>query len=80
MSSELPPFAQQWVQQWKQAAPRLQAIRDEELRRLGTKSNPPIDGIRIFDKRPYEHGMVTMQRWFMRQYLLDSLNAKREKQ
>ncbi len=35
---ELPSFAAQWVEQWKQAAPRLQAIRDEELRRLGSKT------------------------------------------
>ena len=69
--SKLPSFAQQWVQQWKQAAPRLQAIRDEELRRLGRKSAKTIEGVRIYEKYPYEHGMVVMQRWFMRRQLLD---------
>ncbi len=78
MPSDLPPFAQQWVQQWKQAAPRLQAIRDEELRRLGNKSRPLVEGIRIFEKNPHEHGMVTMQRWFIRKFLLDSINPIRE--
>ena len=70
--SELPSFAQQWVQQWKQAAPRLQAIRDEELRRLSCNSSHEIEGIRIYEEYPHRHGMVVMQRWFMRKQLLDS--------
>ena len=52
--SELPSFAQQWVQQWKQAGPRLQAIRDEELRRLSHKSGKVIEGVRIYEKYPHE--------------------------
>ena len=30
----LPPFAKQWLAQWESAGPRLQAIRDRELREL----------------------------------------------
>lgn len=70
--SQIPPFAQQWVQQWKQAAPRLQAIRDEELRRLSGKSSQVVEWIRIYDEYPHRHGMVVMQRWFMRKQLLDN--------
>ena len=76
--SDLPPFAQQWVQQWKQAAPRLQAIRDEELRRLSNKSGKGSEGVRIYEKYPHEHGMVVMQRWFMRKELLDRLSTQNE--
>ena len=73
--TELPSFAQQWVQQWKQAGPLLQAIRDEELRRLGNKSGKIIEGVRIYEKYPHEHGMVIMQRWFMRKQLLDQIRS-----
>ena len=72
--SELPLFAQQW----KQAGPRLQAIRDEELRRLSNKSGKVIEGVRIYEKYPYEHGMVVMQRWFMRKELMVRLSRKDE--
>ncbi len=80
---ELPTFAQQWVQQWKDAAPRLQAIRDEELRRLGDASSPlsgPVSGIvgddvsqpvMIYEKYPHSHGMVIMQQWFLRRHALE---------
>ena len=68
---ELPSFAAQWVEQWKQAAPRLQAIRDEELRRLGSKTRRSVAGHVIYDRYPERNGMVTMQRWFMRRRLLE---------
>ncbi|TWT96257.1 hypothetical protein [Neorhodopirellula pilleata] len=75
MSNEqLPSFASQWVQQWKQAAPRLQAIRDEELRRLDGKRAARSQVSRaesiIFERYPERNGMVIMQRWFMRRQLL----------
>jgi uncharacterized protein with GYD domain len=44
MPSELPSFADQWIKQWKEAAPRLQAIRDEELRKLGGNASRPLVG------------------------------------
>jgi len=71
--SDLPSFAKQWAQQWKRAAPALQAIRDQELRQLGGDSGGESGGIvaghRIYDRNPERHGMVIMQRWFMRQAL-----------
>jgi hypothetical protein len=80
----LPDFALQWIQQWKQAAPRLQAIRDEELRRL----NGQQDSVErrtgakttIFDRYPEKNGMVIMQRWFMRRQLLQQSGSNREPQ
>jgi hypothetical protein len=73
--SNLPPYAKQWAQQWKRAAPALQAIRDQELRQLG--DGPRVSdgpggiaaGHRVYDRNPERHGMVIMQRWFMRQAL-----------
>lgn len=78
MSSQLPDFADAWIQQWKDAAPRLQAIRDEELRRRGTGSRTtgiePASGVVLFDRYPERHGMVQMQRWFMRRQLAETAN------
>ena len=76
MSDELPPFASEWIKQWKSAAPRLQAIRDEELRRRGVgdaevKGSRTVAGVRLWQRNPERHGMVTMQRWWMRRYLLE---------
>lgn len=73
-SKPLPDFASQWIQQWKQAAPRLQAIRDEELRqrdgrrrgRDSESSQVPV----VFDRYPERNGLVVMQRWWMRRELL----------
>jgi hypothetical protein len=70
MPSDLPSFASQWVQQWKNAAPRLQAIRDEELRRLEPGMKEVVAGQLIYDKYPERHGMVIMQRWFTRRHLM----------
>ena len=80
MSSEIPSFAHLWIQQWKDAAPRLQAIRDEELRRLGDKSSQVVEGVRIYEPYPDRHGMVVMQRWFMRKELLDSSRVRNKEQ
>ena len=80
MSSEIPSFAQLWIQQWKDAAPRLQAIRDEELRRLGDKSSQPVEGVRIYEPYPDRHGVVVMQRWFMRKELLDNSKVRTQAQ
>lgn len=74
----LPDFAAEWIQQWKQAAPRLQAIRDEELRRFGQGPGSHVRQARVqpivFDRYPERHGMVIMQQWFMRRHLLQQVN------
>jgi hypothetical protein len=94
--SDLPSFAKQWAQQWKRAAPALQAIRDQELRQLGGDSGGDsggesggesggdsggesggiVAGHRIYDRNPERHGMVIMQRWFMRQALQSIRSGK----
>lgn len=86
MSSELPPFAKEWAQQWKRAAPALQAIRDQELRQMDKLSDIDHDntgdtrevvrGHRVYDRYPERHGMVIMQRWFMRLALLEQFAKK----
>lgn len=70
MPSNLPSFAAQWVQQWKDAGPRLQAIRDEELRRLGHDAKSSNANHMVYDKYPERHGMVTMQKWFLRRQMM----------
>jgi hypothetical protein len=74
MPSPLPDFASQWVKQWKEAAPRLQAIRDEELRRReespgGVLRRDAVNPL-IWERYPERHGMVIMQQWLMRGHLL----------
>ena len=74
----LPDFTAEWIQQWKQAAPRLQAIRDEELRRRGQQTGNRLRQAKgqplVLDRYPERHGMVTMQKWFMRLHLLQQVN------
>ena len=67
--SNLPPYAEKWAQQWKRAAGALQAVRDQELRQLGGSPSGIAAGHRVYDRNPERHGMVIMQRWFMRQAL-----------
>ena len=70
--TNLPPFAKQWAQQWKSAGPALQAIRDQELRQLdGERTSGNAVGHRVYDRYPERHGMVTMQKWFLRRALLE---------
>ena len=76
--SELPAFAQQWVQQWKDAGPRLQAIRDEELRRLGQEAKSSSARRMVYDKYPERHGMVTMQKWFLRRQMMLGASVKQD--
>ena len=74
MPSPLPEFAAQWIKQWKESAPRLQAIRDEELRRREDRRRGVVRGGAtqplIWERYPERHGMVIMQQWFMRRHLL----------
>jgi hypothetical protein len=71
----LPDFAALWIQQWKRSAPILQSIRDEELRRLGEQPSEsgkrPVGMPIVYDRYPERHGMVIMQRWFMRRHLME---------
>lgn len=81
MPPELPSFAHQWVNQWKSAAPRLQAIRDEELRQLSATPQIPQAGESIpivYDPYPERNGLVIMQRWFQRKMMLDLLSSGRQ--
>jgi hypothetical protein len=70
----LPDFAQQWASQWKAAAPRLQAVRDAELRQLSAESTSESEasGPWVYDRYPERNGLVIMQRWFQRKMILDS--------
>jgi hypothetical protein len=71
---DLPEFAAEWAAQWKAAAPRLQAIRDEELRQLAQEPQAPVlmeSTPRAYDLYPERNGLVIMQRWFQRKMLLD---------
>ena len=75
MPSPQPPFAKQLAQQWKQAGPALQAIRDQELRQLGNGGSNGVAGHRVYDRHPQSHGMVIMQQWFMRKAMLEQQNG-----
>ena len=55
---------------WKSAGPKLQQIRDEELRQKGNKGVHLAGGVTVYETNPHLNGMVTMQAWFMRQQLL----------
>ena len=78
MASELPDFAAQWVQQWKNAAPVLQAIRDEELRQLGEN-----DGAKMLGAGGHRapesfeaNGLAIWQSWMMRLRVIELLNDR----
>jgi hypothetical protein len=74
--SELPKFAAEWAAQWKAAGPRLQAVRDAELRQLSHEPSvdPPMESVpRAYDLYPERNGLVIMQRWFQRKMILDRL-------
>jgi hypothetical protein len=60
-----------WAMQWKAATPRLQAVRDEELRRMG--GDVPASGRR--EQHPEKNGLVIFQRWMMRKALLDAMTG-----
>lgn len=76
MTSDLPPYGKQWAMQWKAAAPRLQAIRDQELRRLGNNGagsshHHVAEGHILYEKFPERHGMVIMQQWLLRRQVIE---------
>lgn len=67
-----------WAAAWKSAGPKLQAIRDEELRQRSGKGARMAGGVRVFERNPHSNGMVTMQAWFTRFHLLNSIKQTRE--
>lgn len=65
----------QWADTWKSAGPKLQAIRDEELRQKSSKGVRVAGGVVVYETNPHLNGLVTMQAWFMRKQLLDLLKS-----
>jgi hypothetical protein len=61
----------QWLATWKLASPKLEKIRDEELRQKSNKGFRLACGVTVYEANPHRNGMVTMQAWFMRLKLLD---------
>ena len=59
-----------WIAAWKSAGPKLQQIRDEELRQKGNKGVRIAGGVSVYETNPHLNGMVKMAAWFMRQQLL----------
>ncbi|MGB7347577.1 MAG: hypothetical protein WBD20_25365 [Pirellulaceae bacterium] len=80
MDTNLPPFASEWIKQWKEAAPRLQAIRDDELRLMGNgQKSVSVRQPLLYHRNPQSHGMVKMQAWFARRQIMDlTAQSKRE--
>ncbi len=62
-----------WIEAWRTGAPRLQAIRDEELRQLSGKGIRQAGGVTVYEKNPHANGLVIMQAWFMRFQILLTL-------
>jgi len=62
----------EWVDIWKRTGPKLQQIRDEELRQKSNKGMRIAGGVTVYESNPHLNGMVTMQAWFIRQQLLVS--------
>ena len=69
--------AKQWVEQWKSAAPKLQAIRDAELRAKSRKGVESVDGHVIFERNPERNGLVIMQQWLMLRAAKEQVAGKR---
>ena len=65
--------AKRWAETWKKAGPKLQQIRDEELRQRSNKGVRVAGGVTVYEPNPHRNGMVTMQAWFMRKHMLDTL-------
>ena len=66
----------QWITAWRLAGPKLQAIRDEELRQKGNKGCRPVGDITVYEPAPHRNGLVTMQAWFSRFQILNDQSAR----
>ena len=66
-TAALPPYAKEWMAQWRYAAEELPKIRAKELRELTDEVS-----ISLFDQHgpatelPCENGLVIQQAWFSR--------------
>ncbi len=69
-----------WVDNWKAVGPKLQQIRDEELRQLSNKGIREAAGHVVYEAAPHRNGMVTMQAWFMRFHMLQLLAKQKQEQ
>jgi hypothetical protein len=58
-----------WAMQWKSAAPRLQAVRDEELRSLESTTRTSQNNL---TQNPEMNGLVIFQKWMMRRAILQA--------
>jgi hypothetical protein len=66
-----------WAMQWKAAAPRLQEIRDAELRSLNTMSQQQSSAV-VREENPERNGLVIFQRWMMRLAILQQAKQDAE--
>ncbi len=80
MPEPLPPYAQEWMAQWRYAAEELPKIRARELRAL--TDDKAIAALDILDERtngelPGTHGLVIQQAWFVRMRILQLQESRR---
>ncbi len=69
----LPDFAEQWMEQWRNAARLLPEIRERELAELDDSAKLlSLDW--VYPEVPTEEisGLLIQQRWFMRQRLIET--------
>jgi hypothetical protein len=63
----LPPFASEWMAQWRIAAARLESLRRREIRDLTEASAARVFAL-LDPPRPYQlrpsSGLIEQQRWF----------------
>ena len=71
----LPAFAQQWMRQWESAGPKLQAIRERELRELDNRKLAASHR-KLTHAEARGHGLAIQQAWFMRMRLLELEKSK----
>ncbi len=76
-SEYLPEFSQEWLNQWQRARSELAKVRDAELRSLTSSDVARATGVLATYGPPESSGLVIQQRWFMRQRLLQLLDANR---
>ncbi len=75
MSSN-PDFAEEWMQQWRNAERLLPEIRERELAEMDdNRELLCLDW--VYPELPLEEvsGLLIQQRWFMRQRLLETRDA-----
>ena len=71
----LPEFAEQWMQQWRNAERLLPEIRERELSELNDQLALQDLQSAYPELPPTEFsGLLIQQRWFMRQRLLEARN------